>query len=552
PQNPSGPNPTGAGGASFGDVSGNNPAQTAGDFGRNTSVHGEVGPTDANGQVTFGITMLPASSSGTVTVMVWVETGDGDVFVEGPSDTSTKTWVHNDGLPVTSLDATPESSTNPNGTQHTVTVRVTNGGNPLQGVVPASLVMPDASGRPAGDVADPAAGASPNYLGGKPKPLAYQCTPSNAQGFSTCTFQDPAGTGAGTDTIVFFDDQDGDPARPDGFDPQDAVQKSWFVPAPPTPTPSPPPTATPSPSPSPSPGPATPEARNVRLCHGSAVAPVCGTAVEARGLGDEHELSALVTDRGGAPLANVPVEFRETGPATFVPGGADSVLATTGSDGIARAVLTSEDFGTSTIVAEISPPGTTGSFRGPGSSDDECEQPAGPGGTPAAGNCVSQALTVAWEDVHPTECGDGRDNDDDGYVDLDDPGCVDELDDDETPGPDQSTFRHPRRINMRFRDWVGPGDEGLVIFGRVRLSEDGDTFRKCTQGQRVRIQRLVDGDWVTKKNATTNARGRYTGVVFDRPGRYRAVALRSQIPVDDVVVHVCPRVEIEKTHHHRR
>lgn len=556
PQNAAGPNPTGSGGSSFGDVSGNNPGETAGDFGRNTSVHGEVGPTNANGEVTFGITMLPSSAAGTVTVMVWVEFDDSDEFVEGPSDTSTKTWVGSEEFPVTFLDAGPESSTNPNGTQHTVTVLVRNGGNPLQGVVPASVVMQDATGRSAGDVADPAGGASPNFQGGKPKPAAYQCTPSNAQGVSTCTFQDPAGTGPGTDTVVFFDDQDGEAGEPDGLDPQDAVQKTWVVPAPPPPTtpPSPTPSPTPTPAPTPSPGPATPEARNIRLCHGGTAGATCDTSPRARGPEDLHEVAALVTDRAGNPLANVPVELREVGPAVFTPSGAGTVLVTTGSDGIARAVLTSDQFGTSTIVAEISPPGTTGSFRGPGTADDECEQPAGTGGVPGAGNCSSQTLTVTWEDIHPAECIDGHDNDGDGLTDYpEDPGCDDESDFSEDPfnGLDEAR-RHQRRINMRFRDWVGPGDEGLVIFGRLRLAEDGDRFRKCTQQQPVSIQRLVDGQWRTRKSVSTNARGRYAGVVFDQTGRYRAVAPRVEILIEDVARHACLRVDKRKTHHHRR
>jgi hypothetical protein len=553
PQNTTGANPTGSGGTSFGDVTGNNPGETAGDFGRNTSVHGEVGPTDANGEVTFGITMTPPDAAGTVTVTAWYELEDDDEEqVEAdPADSSTKTWVANEGPPVTGLDAAPEASSNPTGTQHTVTVVVSNGGNPLQGVVPNSVITADATGRPAGDVANPGAGASPNFVPGRAKPAAYTCTVSDAQGFSTCTFQDPAGTPAGTDTIVFFVSQGGEAGEPDGADPQDAVQKTWVAPG--TQTPPPTATPTPTPTPTPSPGPATPEARNVRLCHGSTAGTTCDTTAHARGPGNLHEVAALVTDRAGNALAGVPVELRETGPAVFTPAGASTVLVTTGSDGIARAVLTSDHFGTSTIVAEISPPGTTGSFRGPGAADDECEQPAG-SGAPGAGNCLSQALTVTWEDIHPAECSDERDNDGDGFTDYpDDPGCEDEGALSELPfnGLDEAEM-HGRRINMRFRDWVGPSDEGLVIFGRLRLSNDDDRFRKCTQQMPVNIQRLVDGRWLTKKSVTTNARGRYAGVVFDLAGRYRAVAPRTEILIEDTVRHMCRKAAKAKTHHHRR
>ena len=536
PQNPTGPNPTGQGNTSFGDVSGNNPTETAGAAGRNTTVHAEVGPTDANGEVTFGITMSPPAAAGTVTVTAWFDFGDDDQIGEGdPSDSSTKTWVAAEQPPVTSLDASPETATNPNGTQHTVSVTVLADGQPVSGVVPSSEVEADGSGRPPGDVADPAAGASPNSVPGKGKPSFYACTATNAQGVSTCTFQDPAATGAGTDTLVFFVDLGGVVGDPDAGDPQDAVQKTWFVPAPP-----------------PDPGPSTPEPRNVRLCHGSTVAPVCDTAPRLREAGDEHEVAALVTDRQGSPLANVPVELRETGPATFTLGGAGSVLATTGADGIARAVLTSAGPGTSSIVAEISPPGTTGSLRGPGAADDECEQPAGAGGAPPVGNCVSQALSVTWEVPPPTECGDGVDNDDDLLVDLEDPGCTDGTDDSETPDPHPEPVRHPRRISMRFRDWVGPVDEGLVIFGRLRLDDDPEPFHKCVVGQTVEIQRLIDGEWVTRKTATTNSTGRYAGVVLDFTGRYRAVALRSSTTDETGLFHMCAKAVKAKTHHHRR
>jgi hypothetical protein len=104
---------------------------------------------------------------------------------------------------------------------------------------------------------------------------------------------------------------------------------------------------------------------------------------------------------------------------------------------------------------------------------------------------------------------------------------------------------------MRFRDWVGPGDEGLVIFGRLRLADDDDEFLECTHRQPMLIQRRADGEWKTVKDATTNATGRWTGVVFDVPGPYRAVAPKVEIEVDGVR-HVCFSAHKVKTHHHRR
>ena len=535
------PNPTGADGTAFGDVSGNNPGQTAGAAGRNTTVRAEIGPTDDDGEVTFGISIAPVTSSGTVTVVAWVDLTDDDELVDEPSDASTKTWLASEAPSPTGIDAQPEAAQNVNGTQHQVTVLVSGQGGPMSGVTPLSTIVANATGRPGGDVVDPAAGASPNFVPGKAKPDAYGCSVSNAQGQSTCSFQDLPGTGPGTDTIVFFVDAPGSPEGLDAGDPQDAVQKTWV----------------PAQGPPPSTPPSAPEARNVTLCHGTGIVP-CDTVPRSVGVGVQHTVAALVTDRGGRPLANIPVQLRETGPAAFTSSGGNSIVAATGADGVVRAALYSGTFGTSVLVAEISPPGVPGSFRGLGAADDECEQPAGPGGGPGAGNCVSQPLTVHWVDDHEDpedpECEDGIDNDDDGYVDHPaDPGCTDASDGSETPDPAPEVVQQGRRTNMRFRDWVGPTDEGLVIFGRVRLTNLEDRFHACVVRQTVEIQRRIDGGWVTQKTVTTNRTGRWTGVVLDFTDRYRALALESEIVDDDTgTVHVCERATKVKTHHHRR
>jgi hypothetical protein len=266
------------------------------------------------------------------------------------------------------------------------------------------------------------------------------------------------------------------------------------------------------------------------------------------GMDEEHPVAALVTDRGGQPLANIPVELRETGPAVVRPANGNSAVAITGDDGVAHFDVYSLLEGASTLVAEISPPGTPGSVRGPGAADDECEQPAGPGGTPTPGNCTA-TLTATWNFIDPpSECDDELDNDDDGFVDGDDPGC-----DDGTEEPvNHETPRHPRRINMRFRDWVGPGDEGLAIFGRLRLAGEDDDFVRCTHGRPVEIQRRVEGEWVTRKSLTTNQTGRYAGVLFDQSVEHRALAPRVEVLDNDGDLHVCLRAVIVKTHHHRR
>jgi hypothetical protein len=234
----------------------------------------------------------------------------------------------------------------------------------------------------------------------------------------------------------------------------------------------------------------------------------------------------------------------------FRPSGADAILVTTGTDGVARGVLTTDDDGTSTIVAEISPPGTNGSFRGPGTADDECEQQAGANGVPAAGNCVSHALTVHWEGpVNGHECDDGIDNDGDGFIDYgDDPSCTSEDDGEEPFDEGTEAQKHDRSIAFRFRDLAGERRDELAVSGRVRVP---DGFSSCARAQEIRIQRRVDGQWVTRVRVGTDSDGRFESVIPDRPGRYRAVARHSEVFTDDEEVHICRRGEKVKRHRHR-
>ncbi|HEX2196842.1 MAG TPA: hypothetical protein VHJ76_07940 [Actinomycetota bacterium] len=286
--------------------------------------------------------------------------------------------------------------------------------------------------------------------------------------------------------------------------------------------------------------------RHVQLCHGAGTGAVCETTHQVRGPHEEHEVAAVVTNHRAGPVENVRVELRETGLAVFVPAGTSSIIVTTGPDGVARGILWSERFGTSTIVAEIDPPGTAGSTRGPAPDDDECEQPAGPGGSPPAGNCVSGTLTVSWESIHRTACNDGVDNDGDGFVDYDeDPGCTSVEDDSETPAPHPDPVFHRRTVAVRFAHDEATG--ALLVYGRVREADD---FRSCIRRQTVRIQRREDGRWVTLKTATTNRRGLFAQTVGDGETRYRARVLRMETFFRDTL-HICRRASKSKPHRHR-
>jgi hypothetical protein len=144
-----------------------------------------------------------------------------------PAGTSGATEASGGSADVTGVNARPEAATNSNGTQHLVRVTLTGMGGPIEGVTPNSIVAQNAAGRPQGDVADPNAGTSPNATLGVFN--VYDCTASDAEGISICTYQDPIETGPGTDTIVFYVNQaSGGTAGPDASEPQDGVQKTWL------------------------------------------------------------------------------------------------------------------------------------------------------------------------------------------------------------------------------------------------------------------------------------------------------------------------------------
>ena len=147
-------------------------------------------------------------------------------------------------------------------------------------------------------------------------------------------------------------------------------------------------------------------------------------------------------------------------------------------------------------------------------------------------------------------CDDGSDNDGDGFVDLEDPGCDSPNDDSEDPfnEPELQTRRHERRISIRFNDGTGARNDGLVIFGRLRQPEG---FNECIRQQPVNIQRRESGRWVTKKRTDTNRRGRYAIELQDQVGRYRAVALRTSFTEEaDNVRHICVLAMKVKSHRH--
>lgn len=147
---------------------------------------------------------------------------------ESSDQSSTKTWKQGDSAAVTGLNARPEAATNPNGTEQQVRVKVIGDTGPISGVTPNSIIANSGAGYPQGEVANPNAGTSPNAASTQGNYNVYECTPSNANGISICTFEDPLESGEGTDTIVFYVNQaGGGTPGPDFGEPRDPVQKTW-------------------------------------------------------------------------------------------------------------------------------------------------------------------------------------------------------------------------------------------------------------------------------------------------------------------------------------
>lgn len=276
-------------------------------------------------------------------------------------------------------------------------------------------------------------------------------------------------------------------------------------------------------------GPAS--ARNVVLCHEEASP--CETSHRYKSGGDEHPVVVLVTDRSGAPVADVLVEVREEGVGRFTTGG-DSVVLTTASDGTATAVVAADVAGSSRLTAEISPPGTANGLRGPAPDDDACEQPGG--------NCVSAPLVVDWSVPPPTECSDGVDNNSDGTVDMDDPFCQSPDDPSEGHFDPVSDIRVKRGVTLSFGEWTR---DRVVLFGRVKNVTDGPP--ECFAQAPVRILRRSGGRWVPQATVTTSGEGWYVVTLPDRPGRYRASALRFEPGMVDGSYVTCIRA-----HHGKR
>ncbi len=140
--------------------------------------------------------------------------------------------------------------------------------------------------------------------------------------------------------------------------------------------------------------------------------------------GEQHEVTAAVTDRFGNAVSGVGVTWSRTGEGVIT-----SQENTTNAEGEARIVVTSQVEGTTTVTATI-----------PGATTDCDEAANAPSGreAAAAGTCTDSA-NKTWAEGGDTACSDGIDNDADGAIDFpDDPGC-ESAEDDTEPDPATGT-----------------------------------------------------------------------------------------------------------------
>ncbi|MBI4729150.1 MAG: hypothetical protein HY775_06555 [Acidobacteria bacterium] len=178
---------------------------------QDSAAHGNVDTgTDVNGQVTIGIT---SNKAGSVSLRAFFDTNGNNVFNPGePTATATKTWTAGGGDAAVSVDAEPETATNIQNTDHTITATVRNSsGDPLPEVTVSFEILDGG--------ANDAAGADPGDAGDD-----GTCLTNNA---GQCTFT-YTGNNAGTDTIrVWVNQSSGGTPFADPSEPKDDVQKTW-------------------------------------------------------------------------------------------------------------------------------------------------------------------------------------------------------------------------------------------------------------------------------------------------------------------------------------
>jgi Ca2+-binding RTX toxin-like protein len=387
-------------------------------------LNGEVGTTDVNGQITFGIT---SSEAGNFSVLVFFDENNNDNPAGEFTASATKTFgappaTGNQG--VSTLDCEPETDTNPEGTTHSFNCTASDAnGNRVSG---ANVVFDVTAGPNAEEVPVTNCNASTTNNNGNTTVNQPPSNTTTSNGQVTCSYTDTEQSDTatttdnsppGTDTIVAFVQQtppvgqQGSPGA-DSFEPQDTITKTFVG-----------------------------DANNID----------CTAPASARA-GSIVTITCTVTDEVGQPVPNVNVSFTNDGAGVFRQFQNTTGFCTTNANGVCSVqVETNESEEGEDVVVTASIQDFTGDINGNSgpnqadangfTGDTNCNTSNTGQSTPQTGtnaNCtdtVTVALTGAAPPPPPpplAECEDGVDNDNDGFIDFpNDRGCSSGSDDSE-------------------------------------------------------------------------------------------------------------------------
>jgi len=97
----------------------------------------------------------------------------------------------------------------------------------------------------------------------------------------------------------------------------------------------------------------------------------------------------------------------------------------------------------------------------------------------------------------------------------------------EVPPPDcVAAGGHSRSITLKLKD-------KLVAKGTVKSTET-TPFTDCVANVPVKIQKKKSGSWKTVGKTTTSDTGAYSKKIKNKKGKYRAIAVKTTVPTDEV------------------
>jgi protocatechuate 3,4-dioxygenase beta subunit len=497
-----------------------NQTQPAGGFG--TTGPGQGGQstrrsefccTDANGQLTFGISSTVA---GNFSVTAFFDDEDDDNPAGDLAETVTKTFTApaaqgNQG--VATVDCEPETDTNPEGTTHTFncTARDVNN-NPVSG---ATIQFDVVSGPNAEEVGPRDCQASTTDAQGNTTTNIPPSNQTTANGQATCSYTDTEqadnvttadASPPGTDTIIGFVNQTpgaGQTGTPgaDTFEPQDQITKTFVG-----------------------------DANSINCT------PDNGTANS----GDIVTITCLVTDEAGQPVPGVLVSFTESGAGTFRTGGSPQTDVTDAAGQATVEVITGQtEEGTISVTGTIQDraddPNTTplNESTQPGADTNCGANGVADPGTNADCSDTATVVVTQRDDTPPPPpepaCSDGIDNDGDGRIDFPaDEDCTDELDNAER----DIGGRFNTTITIRYNRKARPP----AFVGALASERD-----ECTEGRRVVLKKKRPGKDRVVGRDSSNRRGNWKIVKRRARGRYFAVVRARTSSVGSGATVVCNR-----------